>query len=278
MYIVRTIKKNYSIRLIYLLQTWIQLVYNNVFIISDTFMSNISLPHMISTESVCGPTSHSVRSLCCQTIHNFLIYYRYKSNYDWLCHFDDDQYVHINNLQEYLSKFDYNYPYYIGRNSWNKTFTRKKNLYPREFWFATLGGGVCFSKQILYLLEPYTQKPIKFINGCIREFYPDDIYIGFIINKYLNLSLTKNHHFHSHLERSFYDDRHIFLNTFHQQITFGFQWPRTIPKFLPILFPLNTDRFRMRTLHCFLYTQFDDCQSRIRNYLLNITKWNKINI
>ena len=267
MYVVRTVNKYYSNRLIYLLQTWISLVYNDVYFISDTIIPNISVTHIISTESICGPSSHSVRSLCCQTIHDFIFYRRYILNYDWFCHFDDDQYVHIKNLQEYLSKLDFNLPYYIGRNSWITPFKRKKKSYTGDFWFATLGAGVCYSKKLIYLLEPYTQTPIQFINGCLHEYYPDDIYIGFLIHNRLNLSLTKNERFHSHLEHHFYDEK----NTFHQQITFGFGLPRNIPKLLPPLFPLDTDRLRIRTLHCFLYPHFKDCQIRLQTYGFNRT-------
>ncbi|CAF3870701.1 unnamed protein product, partial [Rotaria sp. Silwood1] len=272
MYVVRTVSKYYSTRLIYALETWIPLVHENVFFVSDTLLPNVTQTHIIPTEITCGPSSHSVRSLCCQTIHDFILYRRHASHYDWFCHFDDDQYVHVNNLREYLSTFDPHLPYYIGRNSWNNTFKRKKDPYQRHFWFATFGAGVCLSKRIIDLLEPYTRTVSQFVNGCIREYYPDDIYLGFLISNYLNVSLTKNHRFHSHLERSLFKDKQSFIEMFHQQVTFGFEVPYAVPRFLPHLFPINIDRFRIRTLHCLLYSQLEDCQIRIQKYLFNMPK------
>lgn len=268
MYVVRTISKYYSTRLKYLLQTWIPLVHEHVYFVSDTLLPDINKTHIITTELTCGPTSHSVRSLCCQTSHDFILYRRHASDYDWLCHFDDDQYVHVDNLRTYLATLDPSRPYYIGRNSWNTTFKRKKNPHPHDFWFATLGAGVCLSKHTLHLLESYTQTTLQFMNGCVREFYPDDIYLGFLINNHLNISLTKNFRFHSHLERSLFTNKDSFINTFHEQITFGFGLPRAVIQLFPPLFLSNIDPLRMRTLHCLLYSQIEDCQIRIHQYLL----------
>ncbi|CAF3264406.1 unnamed protein product [Rotaria socialis] len=274
MYVVRTVSKYYSTRLIYLLQTWIPLVHDDVFFVSDILLPNVTRTHIIPTETACGPSSHSVRSLCCQTTHDFILYRRHAFHYDWFCHFDDDQYVHVNNLYEYLSTLDPDRPYYIGRNSWNSTFKRTKHPYPSHFWFATFGAGVCLSKRTLDLLESHTRTTSQFMNGCIREFYPDDIYLGFLISNHLNLSLTKNLRFHSHLERSLFSQnhKHSFMKTFHQQITFGFWLPEAVPRFLPHLFPINIDPLRMRTLHCLLYAQLEDCQIRIRKHLFNMTE------
>ncbi|CAF0977074.1 unnamed protein product [Adineta steineri] len=273
MYLVRTVSKYHSSRLVHLLETWISLVHEHVYYISDTYPTNITRTHVIATGTTCGPSSHGVRALCCQTIHDFIFYRRYESQYDWFCHFDDDQYVHTDNLHEYLSKLDSNYPYYIGRNSWNTKFGRKKNkAYPGDFWFATLGAGVCLSKRTLHLLEPYTRTASQFVDGCLRQWYPDDIYLAFILNNHLNISLTKNLRFHSHLEGSLFKDKQEFIDTFHQQITFGFGLPRKTSQHLPNLFSRNIDPLRMRTLHCLLHTHFKDCQSRIKNNMFNITK------
>ena len=47
--------------------------------------------------------------------------------------------------------------YYIGRNSWSKIFQRTKEPFPQPFWFATFGAGVCLSRYVVDLLQPYTQ-------------------------------------------------------------------------------------------------------------------------
>ncbi|CAF1335563.1 unnamed protein product [Adineta steineri] len=269
MYVVRTVSKYHSSRLVYLLQTWIPLVHEDVYFVSDIYPPNITRTHVISTETTCSPSSHSVRSLCCQTTHDFILYRRYESQYDWFCHFDDDQYVHTDNLREYLSKLNFNYPYYIGRNSWNISFKRRKKSHSGRFWFATLGAGVCLSKRTLHMLKPYTRTVSQFIDGCQREYYPDDIYLAFLLNNYLNISLTKNFRFHSHLERPLFNDKQEFINTFHHQITFGFRLPQKVSQYLPNLFSKDIDPLRMRTLHCLLYAQLKDCQKRIQNYVFN---------
>jgi fringe protein len=271
MYVIRTNSYFYQKRLIYLLQTWIPLISEDAFFVTDIFLPNISQNHTILTEKTCGSDTHSMVILCCKTAHDFIIFDQYISNYDWFCHFDDDQYVNVNNLKEYLSTFDSNQPYYIGRTSWNNTIRRSKEPFPYPFWFATLGAGVCLSKRTVNLLKPYTKNVSEFVDGCIRENYHDDIYLAFLLNGYLNISLTQTNRFHSHLEKSFYDNKETFLRTFTNEITFGFRSPDRYPYFLPQLYKSHLDRYRIRTLHCLLYTQINECQTKIRQHLFNST-------
>jgi fringe protein len=272
MYVIRTSSHFYQKRLIYLLQTWISIVKDDVFFVTDVLLPDISQNHSILTNKTCGSDVHSMSNLCCKTAHDFILFHHYASKYDWFCHFDDDQYVNVNNLKEYLSTFDSNRPYYIGRTSWSDTLKRSKEPFPHPFWFATLGAGVCLSKRALKLLKPYTQIPSKFAAGCIRENYHDDIYLGFLLNGYLNISLTKATRFHSHLEKTFYKNKQTFLRTFATEITFGFRSPDRYPSFLPQLYTSDTDPYRIRTLHCLLYTQLNECQTKIHQHLFNTTK------
>lgn len=270
LYIVRTNSIFYHKRLIYSLQTWIPLVRNDVFFVTNILLPNISRNHMILTEQTCGRETHSMRVLCCKTAHDFIIYQRYLNKYDWFCHFDDDQYVNVNKLKEYLSTLDTNQPYYIGRPSWSDSLKRLKNPFPYPFWFATLGAGVCLSKRTINLIKPYTEKYSDFADGCIRENYHDDIYLGFLLSGYFNISLTKMTRFHSHLEKTHYNDKKIFLQTFNNDITFGFRSDR-YPYFLPQLYTSQIDPYRIRTLHCLLNTEINECQMKIRQYLFNTT-------
>ena len=191
MYVVRTSLKFYDKRLVHLLDTWVSQVRGDAFFVSDELIPNITSDHQISTAETCGPDSHAMRLLCCKTAHDFQLYHRHASNYDWFCHFDDDQYVNVLNLEKYLADFDATTAYYIGRNSWSIALGRSKQPFPHEFWFATLGAGVCFSRRALALLRPYTSNVSSFADGCIRENYHDDIYLGFLVSGYLNVSLTK---------------------------------------------------------------------------------------
>ena len=272
MYVIRTNANFYQKRLIYHLQTWIALISPDVFFVSDLILPNISIDHIILTKQNCGSDAHSMSLLCCKTAHDFLLFQRYLNNYDWFCHFDDDQYVNINKLKEYLSTFDSSQPYYIGRNSWLKSLQRTKEPFPYPFWFATLGAGVCLSKRTIDLLKPYTQTTSQFVDGCIRENYHDDIYLGFLLHGYLNISLTKTHRFHSHLEETFYNNKEKFLQTFTNEITFGFRFPDRYPIYLPQLYPKHLDPYRIRTLHCLLYPEMKECQRKIREHLFNTTK------
>jgi fringe protein len=271
MYVIRTSSHFYQKRLIYLLQTWIPLVNNDVFFVTDIFLPNISKDHIILTKKTCGSDAHSMNILCCKTAHDFILFHRHISKYNWFCHFDDDQYVNVNNLNEYLSTFDSDQPYYIGRTSWADTLKRTKEPFPQPFWFATLGAGVCLSKRAIKLLKTYTQSPSEFADGCIRENYHDDIYLGFVLSGYLNISVTKTNHFHSHLEKDFYSDKQTFLKTYTDQITFGFRSPDRYPYYLPQLYTSHTDPYHIRTLHCYLYTQLDQCQIKIQQQLFNST-------
>ena len=273
MYVIRTGSSFYRKRLVYLLDTWIALVAKDVFFVSDTPLGNISAAQLILTKVSCGHDVHSMNTLCCKTAHDFLLFHRHRTSYDWFCHFDDDQYVHTRNLQEYLATLDSTDPYYIGRNSWPATLKRSKEPYPQPFWFATLGAGVCFSRRLVELLEPYTREVSSFVDGCVRENYHDDIYLGFLISAYLNVTLTTNTRFHSHLEDELYNDKQTFLRLFTEQITFGFRLPNRVPAFLPHLYPPGTDPYRMRALHCLLYPHVLTCQARLRESLLNRTRW-----
>ena len=272
MHVIRTNSHFYHKRLIYLLQTWITLVIDDVFFVSDVLLPNVSHDQTILTKTTCGSDAHSMGVLCCKTAHDFLLFQRYSSHYDWFCHFDDDQYVNVNQLKEYLTTLDSSQPYYVGRPSWPHALQRSKAPFPYPFWFATLGAGVCLSKRTVYLLKPYIQTTSQFVDGCLRENYHDDIYLGFLLHGYLNISLTKTDRFHSHLEKNFYNQQQTFLRTFNDQITFGFRSPDRYPHFLPLLYPLNQDPFRIRTLHCLLFTQINECQRKVRQKLFNSTK------
>lgn len=271
MYVIRTNSHFYQKRLIYHLQTWIALIIGDVFFVSNQLLPNISSTHLMLTEKTCGSDAHTMSVLCCKTAHDFLLYQRHLSTYQWFCHFDDDQYVNIKKLEEYLSQFDFTKPYYIGKNSWLKPLERTKEPYPYSFWFATLGAGVCLSQRTLVLLQPYIQNVSQFVDGCIRENYHDDIYLGFLLNGYLNITLTRSERFHSHLEKTFYENRSRFLKTFVNEITFGFRFPDRYPYFLPELYRKNLDPYRIRTLHCFLYPEINECQRKIRKHFFNTT-------
>ena len=85
-----------------------------------------------------------------------------------MCRFDDDQYVNLNNLYKYLSKFNASKPYYIGRTSVNRRLKVRDDN--RTFAFATYGAGVCFSHTLLKQLRPYTD--IKEFTSWLFKTWP----------------------------------------------------------------------------------------------------------
>ena len=145
--------------------------------------------------------AHSIRDLCCQSASEFDIYFRNKNTYKWLCRFDDDQYVNVPLLINYLKQFSPDkQPLYIGKPS----LTKPKRGHGTSFWFATYGGGVCFSKALLKIIRHDIQPSIRFIEGCILTNYHDDIHIAYLLQKKYNINLTIINDFHHHIEGGLY--------------------------------------------------------------------------
>ena len=46
-----------------------------------------------------------------------MIYLNYKFHYRWWCHFDDDNYVHVEQLVNLLEQYSPSEPYYLGKTS-----------------------------------------------------------------------------------------------------------------------------------------------------------------
>jgi hypothetical protein len=153
-----------------------------------------------------------------------------------MCRFDDDQYVNLNNLYKYLSKFNASEPHYIGRTSINTRLKVRDDK--RTFVFATYGAGVCFSRPVLYQLRPYVDMK-EFPKNCLKRGLSDDAHIGYLVEMKLNISLTSiNDLFHSHLEKLNESFRYFSLADLTRMITFGFAWDRYRLEWLPIIHQL----------------------------------------
>jgi len=238
---VRT-SNNCESRLNYLLQSWIStnpFEQTNLYLITD-YISNKrnstilnSFQNIIQTNC---PQTHNRFDLCCKTAHEFNLFYDLstrKKNLEWMCRFDDDQYVNLDNLFKYLSQLNASKPYYIGRGSIDKRL--KVSDDNRTYTFATYGAGVCFSHTLLQQFRPYT--PIKqFSYGCLKRGIADDGYVGYLIELMLNISLTSvDDIFHSHIEKLDESFRYFSLDDLARGITFGFSWDRYKLEWLPII-------------------------------------------
>ncbi len=231
-----------QLRLDYLRQSWIPTSFSeqsNIYILTDNISkySNKILLNSFKNiiEANCSET-HNRFDLCCKTAHEFELFYNLSqknSNLRWMCRFDDDQYVNLNNLYTLLSKIDSSKPYYVGRRG--KYFRSKIPRQNRTYLFATYGAGVCFSRPLLEKLRPYVNKTI-FPYGCINGTVSDDGYVGYFIGLILNISLfSLNDLFHSHLEQLDNSFRLFNIEYLQKSITFGFSWDRYTVSWLPII-------------------------------------------
>jgi fringe protein len=235
---VRT-SQNCQSRLNYLLQSWIQTKQSNLYLITDQLTNQSNRTILNSFQNIIQtncPQTHNRFDLCCKTAHEFNLFYNLttiKSNIDWMCRFDDDQYVNLDNLYKYLSQINPFKPYYIGRTSIN--YRLKAKGYNQTYAFATYGAGVCFSQALLKQLRPYVNIQIL-PNGCIKRGISDDAYIGYLTELVLNIPLlSMNDLFHSHLEILDKSFRYYSLDDLTRAITFGFSWDRYTLEWLPIV-------------------------------------------
>jgi fringe protein len=217
---VRT-SNNCESRLNYLLQSWIstnRFEQRNLYLITD-YKTNITMLNSFRNilETKC-PQTHNLVDLCCKTAHEFNLFYNLtsrKTNLEWMCRFDDDQYVNLNNLYKYLSTLNASKAYYIGRASLNK------------------GLRVHDDKRTYYV-------DVKILpSTCLKRGISDDACIGYLIELILNISLTSMQDlFHSHLEKLDESFRDFSLDNLTRAITFGFAWDRYTLDWLPIIHQL----------------------------------------
>ncbi|CAF0905756.1 unnamed protein product [Adineta ricciae] len=230
-------------RLTYLLQSWLSPDFSeqrNIYLTTDRFHNQSkstiwnAFRHVIQTDC---PMTHNLYDLCCKSAHEFDLFYELhsttRSDLQWMCRFDDDQYVNLNNLYQYISKFDSSRPYYIGRTSVSKRLRIRNDN--RTYSFATYGAGVCYSQALLQLLRPHVSPKI-FAKNCVSRSLPDDAYMGYLSEIVLNVSLTAiNDRLHSHLQTLDNSWRTYSLADLTRMITLGFAWDRYKLDWLPII-------------------------------------------
>ncbi|CAF0835564.1 unnamed protein product [Adineta ricciae] len=232
-------------RLTYLLQSWLSsslAQQSKIYLFTDRIKKYTDKRVLKSFKTIietnCSET-HGRFDLCCKTAHEFDFYYhisRANPDIEWMCRFDDDQYVNLENLYQLLPQFDSFSPYYIGRTSLKHRL--KVRNHSHTFSFATYGAGVCFSRQLLARLRPYVSKTILPYN-CIEQRLSDDAYVGFLTEVILNVTLTPLQElFHSHLEKLDMSFRQFSFAYLRQAITFGFAWDRYDLSWLPIIHQL----------------------------------------
>uniref|UniRef100_A0A1I7XQY3 CUB domain-containing protein n=1 Tax=Heterorhabditis bacteriophora TaxID=37862 RepID=A0A1I7XQY3_HETBA len=171
----------------------------------------------------------------------------------WSCHFDDDNYVNIPTLYRLLSSLDPMKEWYLGKSSTGKPMSVVDNGKKVEFWFGTGGAGLCISRKLLSRLSPLIK------NGTFERIgnkimLPDDVTLGYIIERNLNVPLTNISQFHSHLEQlSMLNPRKL-----RSQITLsGSSWWRSgkaVENLVHIPAKDSTDLLRFQALYDLLHS------------------------
>ena len=243
-------------RLPSILKTWFLFSPNTTYITSNSNIEQLVPPHyhrqIYQTECRQG---HSITDLCCQSASQFHVFFAHEREFQWLCRFDDDQYVNVPRLIDYLRQFQPDIqPLYIGKPSLNRPVDRGR----LEYWFASYGGGVCFSRFLLRMIRAEIEPKDRFTLGCVQARRPDDVYTAHLLKANFSVDLTVAKDFHHHIEGDLFS-KQLRASNIDQAITLGFR-ESIVPPFVPIF---ERDTFRIQTLHCLLYPN-DDCMRRLR--------------
>jgi len=182
----------------------------------------------------------------------------------WFCHFDDDNYVNVRQLEALLQDYNPQEDWYLGKISTNIPIIvndkrKKKNV---SFWFATGGAGFCLSRALVSRMNPYiTGGQFKTIGNEIR--LPDDVTLGFIVDYLLDVPVTVIHTFHSHLEPL----KSIKFERLSQQISLSFSNNTGDMNVISLegltsdfkILDRVTDPTRLLSFHCYLYPSTKYC-------------------
>uniref|UniRef100_A0A914CQL1 Fringe n=1 Tax=Acrobeloides nanus TaxID=290746 RepID=A0A914CQL1_9BILA len=194
---VKTTRKFHNTRVKDILDTWFRLSPENIFFISDTndqALNQSTNGHLINSKC---PSSHNSRALCCKMNHELDFFVQRDTK--WSCHFDDDNYVNVDELIKTLRQFDPNEDWYLGRPSTNGPIKIDDSEAKSEFWFATGGAGLCLSRSVIHKLATYVKNHgFKHLGHRIQS--PDDVTLGYLLEHLLNIRLTIIDKFHSHFE------------------------------------------------------------------------------
>ncbi|CAD5222597.1 unnamed protein product [Bursaphelenchus xylophilus] len=228
---VKSTESNHNTRLKDLQNTWFKdLKQAEINIVSD---SENGLDGWLKEKVVatnCGK-SHARRDLVCKLQKELQLFKH--ANAKWSCHFDDDSYVNVKNLKQFLSNYDENDVYYIGKAM---TGPIKVNQ-DYKFMFATGGAGFCISRGVLNLLQDEAIAQFSHLSEELGM--PDDMTLAVFLDKKAGVRLTYRSEFHSHLESHL-----IHLQDLQYQVSLA----RTV---IPGTFAMDKVRW-MEKIDCFL--------------------------
>jgi len=264
---VKTTVKYYATRVRDIVDTWFQLAPDNIFFFTDddgagaTIALNASTGgHLVRTKC---DRSHSRQALCCKMNAELDYFIATATDLSWMCHFDDDNYVNVEQLIALLDKFNPRLDWYLGRPSTRGPIDivdprQDSSTAKVQFWFATGGAGFCLSRSLVRKMTPFVQNG-RFEELCDMIRLPDDVTIGYLIEHLLDKRLTVVDRFHSHLESL----RLLRVDELARQISFSADGPHrnlvTVPNADGALID-GEDRQHFRSLHCFLFPTASLCK------------------
>ncbi|CAK8689262.1 fringe glycosyltransferase-like [Clavelina lepadiformis] len=253
---VKTTHMNYETRIPLLLKTWCKAkVQEQVYFVTDKDDENLQKAtgnHLVPTK--CGET-HGKPDLCCKTGVEFDIFY-FKSTAKWWCHFDDDTYVNIDRLLEYLETLNWKKPHYTGGDHGSDHRFKTKFL-GRLYYAGYLTGSVrCLSRSLAHLMQPFLGQG-ALVEFCEQTNKPDDILMGVLINGILNVTMTRSNLFHDHTFGQSFSD--IKPEEWKSQISFSYSKYSNSNKGVNFgdgiepAFDHREDKTRLLSIHCHLH-------------------------
>ncbi|XP_055300333.1 fringe glycosyltransferase-like [Sitodiplosis mosellana] len=255
---VKTTQMNHAKRLNIIAKTWFQMAREQTWFFTDTnddFYNKRLNKHLINTKC---PKGHSRRALCCKMAAELITFLEHRKK--WFCHFDDDNYVNVAQLQLLLSEYDSSSLWYLGKPSVASPLEIKLSEtagHQAQFWFATGGAGFCISRPLALKMAPVIRNE-KLMTISDRIGFPDDVSIGFIIEYLLKVPLTVIDEFHSHLEQL----DQIPLQTFRKQISYSYASENNSWNVVKIDgFSERIDPTRIWSLHCHLFPHLNACST-----------------
>lgn len=181
------------------------------------------------------------------------LYTFYTQRTSWILRLDDNAYVNIPKLIQWLKSIDHQQPLYIGQGG-----TGRHNgpaiHFPPEKYFCMGGSGVILSQQTLSILGLSIDQCLQFELLTNHE----DVELGRCILTHVNIGCTNA-----------YNSKTLFYHHYGPSYLFGYDFTPKILSQALIVHPIN-NRNLFRQIFSFYYRQV-----QVRNH--NLTNWKSTN-
>jgi len=253
---IKTSKQFHNTRAEVIVLTWFQKVANQTYFITDEEDLNMQIKtnnHLIVTS--CS-NDHSRKGLNCKMGFEFDTYI--KNEAKWWCHWDDDNYVNVNELVKLLDNFDPKKLWFIGRTSVNHTVNVFLHGEKISFWFQHGGCGFCISQALVEKMKQFAANGEFFKLGSKLN-TNDDLTVGFIVNHLLGVPLTQSQLFNSHYHRDYM--MKIPQKNLTKQVSLSYSGKKIKIQLDEgkNIFTSKQDPTRFFSLHCILYPDIAFC-------------------